>query len=116
MGADTKKINTIWIADGSSLEQLRKRLKISEDNSSKLGGKIMMIVEAFTLIFYAVLNQLVSDVAVALGQPKEKISVEMVFRSLYYVAKSVERGENPDIVTSKVQRAKLFGLVKAIRK
>ncbi|MEA5577669.1 hypothetical protein [Anabaena sp. UHCC 0451] len=48
--------------------------------------------------------------------PKEKISVEMVFRSLYYVAKSVERGENPDIVTSKVQRAKLLGLVKAIRK
>ncbi|MFM7364216.1 MAG: transposase [Cuspidothrix sp.] len=43
-----KKFNTIWIADGSSLEQLRKRLKISEDNSSKLGGKIMMIVEAFT--------------------------------------------------------------------
>ncbi|MBE9251458.1 hypothetical protein IQ226_20480 [Dolichospermum sp. LEGE 00240] len=40
----------------------------------------------------------------------------MVFRSLYYVAKSVERGENPDIVTYLVQRAKLFGLVKAIRK
>ena len=34
----------------------------------------------------------------------------MVFRSLYYVAKSVERGENPDIVTYLVQRAKLFGL------
>ena len=277
-----KKFNTIWIADGSSLEQLRKRLKISEDNSSKLGGKIMMIVEAFTqnsvklwyeqnpkshdqnwgedlleklpergliivdlgffsfnwfdklteskkyfitrikektnykvkqvlsqrtyykdeiiimgkyrsnpckypvrlvsvlwgktwhryltnilddeqlsaaevcelyrrrwkieeaflltkrllglaylwvghsngvqiqivatLIFYAVLNQLVSEVAVALGQPKEKISVEMVFRSLYYVAKSVERGENPDVVTYLAQRAKLFGLVKATRK
>ena len=28
--------------------ELRKRLKISEDNSSKLGGKIMMIVEPFT--------------------------------------------------------------------
>jgi hypothetical protein len=56
-----------------------------------------------------VLNQLVSDVAVALGQPKEKISVEMVFRSLYYVARSVERGENPDIVTYLVPRAKLFG-------
>ena len=43
-----KRFSTIWIADGSSLEEIRKRLKISEDNSSKLGGKIMMIVEAFT--------------------------------------------------------------------
>ena len=39
-----------------------------------------------------------------------------MFTYLYYVAKSVERGENPDIVTYLVQRAKLFGLVKAIRK
>ncbi|UXE58591.1 MAG: hypothetical protein KA717_21380 [Woronichinia naegeliana WA131] len=38
---------------------------------------------------YTVLNQLVGEVAIALNQPKEKISVEMVFRSLYYVAKAI---------------------------
>lgn len=69
-----------------------------------------------TLIFYTVLNRLVGDVAIALNQPKEKISVEMVFRSLYYVAKAVTRGENPDVVSYLAERAKLFGLVKAERK
>jgi hypothetical protein len=42
-----------------------------------------------TLIFYTVLNRLVGEVAIALNQPKEKISVEIVFRSLYYVAKKI---------------------------
>lgn len=69
-----------------------------------------------TLIFYTVLNQLVAEVAIAFNQPKEKISVEMVFRSLYYVAKARIRGENPDVVSYLVERAKLFGLVKVERK
>lgn len=69
-----------------------------------------------TLIFYTVLNHLVGEVAVALNQPKDKISVEMVFRSLYYVAKSIERGENPDTITYLAERQKLFGLIKATRK
>ncbi len=37
-----------------------------------------------TWIFYAVLNDLCTDVAVALQQPIERISFEMVFRSLYF--------------------------------
>ncbi len=37
-----------------------------------------------TWIFYAVLNDLCADVAVALQQPLEPISVDMVFRSLYF--------------------------------
>ena len=37
-----------------------------------------------TWIFYAVLNDLCADVAIALQQPLERISVEMVFRSLYF--------------------------------
>jgi hypothetical protein len=68
-----------------------------------------------TLIFYTVLTQIVQDVAVALRQPQEKISVEMVFRSLYYVAKAISRGENPDVVSYLAERAKLFGLIKAER-
>jgi hypothetical protein len=69
-----------------------------------------------TLIFYTVLNQLVGEVAVALRQPKEKISVEMVFRSLYYVARAFARGENPEVVSYLAERAKLFGLIKPERK
>lgn len=38
----------MWIADGSTLEQIRKNMKISQEEKSKLGGKIMMVVEAFT--------------------------------------------------------------------
>ena len=68
-----------------------------------------------TLIFYTVLTQIVQDVAVALRQPQEKISVEMVFRSLYYVAKAISRGEKPDVVSYLAERAKLFGLIKAER-
>ena len=56
---------------------------------NKNGVQIQIIC---TLIFYTVLNQLVGEVAIALNQPKEKISVEMVFRSLYYVAKAIARG------------------------
>jgi len=40
----------------------------------------------------------------------------MFFLSLYDVAKAVLRGENPDVVTYLVERAKLFGLIKAERK
>jgi hypothetical protein len=67
------------------------------------------------LIFYTVLIQIVQDVAVALHQPQEKISVEMVFRSLYYVAKAFSRGENPDVISYLAERAQLFGLIKAER-
>ncbi|MFM6057515.1 MAG: IS4 family transposase [Microcystis aeruginosa] len=68
-----------------------------------------------TLIFYTVLIQIVQDVAVARPQPQEKISVEMVFRSLYYVAKAFWRGENPDVISYLAERAQLFGLIKAER-
>ena len=47
---------------------------------------------------------------------ERKISVEIVFRSLYYVAKAIARGEKPDTVTYLAERAKLFGRVKAERK
>jgi chorismate synthase len=43
-----EKFSAVWIADGSTLEQIRKNMKISKEEKSKLGGKIMMVVEAFT--------------------------------------------------------------------
>ena len=80
---------------------------------NKNGVQIQIIC---TLIFYTVLNQLVGEVAIALNQPNEKISVEMVFRSLYYIAKAIAKDEKPDTVNYLAERAKLFGLVKAERK
>ena len=46
-----------------------------------------------TLIFYAVLLTICQQVAQALGEPLERISVEMVFRAFYHYSRAVERGE-----------------------
>ncbi len=69
-----------------------------------------------TWIFYAVLNQLSTQVAVALNQPLERISTEMVFRSLYHFLRAVLREEADDVVTYLVEHDKLLGLVKQRRK
>lgn len=42
------RFEAVWIADGSTLEALRKRLGMAEDSCASLGGKMMMIVGAFT--------------------------------------------------------------------
>ncbi|WP_149989727.1 hypothetical protein [Microcystis aeruginosa] len=42
------KFTAIWIADGSTLEQLRRRLKIAPEQKVQLASKIMMIVAAFS--------------------------------------------------------------------
>src|SRR5947208_11998847 len=52
--------------------------------SSKNGIEIQIYA---TWIFYAVLIDLSNEVALALKQPVEKISVEMVFRSLYHFSR-----------------------------
>ncbi len=36
--------------------------------------------------------------------------------AIFYVARAIARGENPNVVTYLVERAKLFGLVETIRK
>lgn len=69
-----------------------------------------------TWIFYAVLNNLCAEVAVALNQPLERISVEMGFRGLYHFSQALRRGEDTDVVTFLVENQKLLGLVKAVRK
>jgi len=83
----------------------------------RVGGTNGVQIQIFaTWIFYAVLNDLCSQVAVALNQPKELISVEMVFRGLYHFARAVLRSESSDVVTYLVAHYKLLGLVKAERK
>lgn len=69
-----------------------------------------------TLIFYAVLLSICQQVAQALGQPLERISVEMVFRAFYHYSQAVQRGESDDLVQFLVAHAALLGLVKRWRK
>lgn len=42
-----QSFSAIWIADGSTLEALRKKLTTHLDSTKGLGGRMMMIVEAF---------------------------------------------------------------------
>lgn len=69
-----------------------------------------------TWIFYGVLVDLCVEVGDLLRQPVEKISVEMVFRSLYHYSRAVERGETCKASEYLVRHAKLFGVVKVERK
>ncbi|MBE9146556.1 IS4 family transposase, partial [Planktothrix mougeotii LEGE 06226] len=43
-----EKFRGIWIADGSTLEELFKKLKALRNGNTVLGGKMMVIVEAWT--------------------------------------------------------------------
>src|ERR671922_1089423 len=69
-----------------------------------------------TLIFYAVLLTICQQVAQVLGEPLERISVEMVFRALYHYSRAVERGEADNLVLFLAEHAKLLGIVKRWRK
>jgi Transposase DDE domain len=68
-----------------------------------------------TWLFYAVLKRLCADVAAALQLPLERISVEMVFRSLYHYSRARDRGEKVKLVPFIVKDAKIFGIIKAER-
>lgn len=66
-----------------------------------------------TWLYYAVLIDLCDDVAEVLQLPLERISVEMVSRSLYYYASSTTAGDyTGDAAHYLAQDAKLFGIVK----
>ncbi len=69
-----------------------------------------------TWIFYTVLNDLCAQVAITLRQPLEKISMEMVFRSLYHYAQALLRDPNTQLLPYLQAHARLFGLLKAERK
>ena len=69
-----------------------------------------------TLIFYAVLLTICQQVALALGEPLERISVEMVFRALYHYGRAVQRGEYDDLILFLKEHATLLGIVKRWRK
>jgi hypothetical protein len=65
-----------------------------------------------TWLLYGALVDLTDDVADALNRPFAAISMEMVYRSLYYFTKAHERGEADDLITYLAGNTKLLGIVK----
>lgn len=57
-----------------------------------------------------------AQVALALKQPLERISTEMVFRSLYHFSPARQQGRASELLPFLVAYAQSFGLVKALRK
>jgi len=65
-----------------------------------------------TWLLYTLLVDLTDAVAQALNQPFAAISMEMVYRSLYYFSQAAHRGETTDIVGYLAANAKLLGIRK----
>lgn len=69
-----------------------------------------------TWILYTVLVDLSDAVAEALQKPFAAISMEMVYRSLYFFSQAVQRGEATDLIPYLVANVKWLGLLKRKRK
>ncbi|HET7088951.1 MAG TPA: IS4 family transposase [Anaerolineae bacterium] len=69
-----------------------------------------------TWLLYAVLVDLTDAVAEALQQPFAALSLEMVYRSLYYFTQAYHRGETADIVIYLAANARWLGLIKRKRR
>jgi hypothetical protein len=69
-----------------------------------------------TWILYTVLVDLTDAVAEELNEPFAAISMEMVYRSLYYFTNAYNRGEADDPVAYLAEDAKLLGVLKRKRK
>jgi Transposase DDE domain len=68
-----------------------------------------------TWIFYALVNDLCADVALAMNEPLERISLEMVFRGLYHFNGFVKRTGDGNAVEYFSKNAKILGVLKAVR-
>jgi hypothetical protein len=69
-----------------------------------------------TWIVYTVLIDLCDEVAGLLRLPLERISIEMVFRSIYYYVKAVERGDTRSLPVYLADRSADLSIVKRKRK
>jgi hypothetical protein len=69
-----------------------------------------------TWILYAILVDLTDAVAEALRKPFAALSIEMVYRSLYFFDQAVKRGEATDLVAYLAANAQWLGLLKRNRK
>ncbi len=68
-----------------------------------------------TWLLYAVLVDLTDAVAEALNRPFAALSLEMVYRSLYFFSQAYHRGEATDPVAYLAQNAGWLGIVKCSR-
>jgi len=69
-----------------------------------------------TWLLYAVLVDLTDAVAEALQQPFAALSLEMVYRSLYFFTQAYHRGEAADVVVYLAANAKWLGILKRKRR
>jgi Transposase DDE domain len=69
-----------------------------------------------TWLLYVALVDLTDAVAEALNQPFAAISIEMVYRSLYFFTQAHARGQADDVVTYLASNTKLLGILKRKRK
>lgn len=69
-----------------------------------------------TWLLYAVLVDLTDAVAQVLNQPFAALSLEMVYRSLYFFTSAFQRGLATDVIVYLAENAKGFGILKRKRK
>jgi hypothetical protein len=69
-----------------------------------------------TWLLYAVLVDITDSVAETLHQPFAALSIEMIYRSLYFFTQARQRGQTDDLVAYLADNAKLLGIVKRKRK
>jgi len=69
-----------------------------------------------TWLLYGVLVDLTDAVAEALNRPFAALSLEMVYRGLYFFTQAVQRGEAQDLVAYLAANAKWLGILKRKRK
>jgi hypothetical protein len=65
-----------------------------------------------TWILYAVLVDLTDAVAQALNKPFQELSLEMVYRGLYYCTQAYHRGKADDVVAYLAAGAAGAGIIK----
>lgn len=68
-----------------------------------------------TWLLYAVLVDLTDAVAQALDRPLAALSLEMVYRSLYFFTQAYHRGEASDLVAYLAAKATRLGILKRVR-
>lgn len=69
-----------------------------------------------TWLLYAILVDLTDAIAAMLDRPFAAVSMEMVYRSLYFFTQAYHRGETDDVVAYLAAQAKELGILKRRRK
>ena len=115
---DDKKLSTAYVV---ALYWQRWRIEDAYNIVKRLlglayfwcGAQIAVEMQIWaTWLLYVVLIDLTDAVAEALNQPFSAISIEMVYRSLYFFTTARQRGETNDVVAYLAAEAKFLGILK----